>query len=44
MFKNIAVEDDEPNIEDTTRESKKGMCTSGYTGESPERLKLHMKN
>lgn len=42
--KNIAVQDDEPNIEDVTREFNKGMWTIGYTGQSPERLKLHMAN
>lgn len=44
MFKNIAVENDEPNIEDTLREINKGMWTIGYTGQSPERLKKHMEN
>jgi formate dehydrogenase major subunit len=39
------VEDDgEPNIEDITREFNRGMWTVGYTGQSPERLKLHMAN
>jgi formate dehydrogenase major subunit len=44
MFKNIKVENNEPSIEDTTREFNKGMWTIGYTGQSPERLKLHMAN
>ena len=44
MFKNIKVENDEPLIEDVTREFNKGMWTIGYTGQSPERLKLHMEN
>ncbi|MEJ1995597.1 MAG: formate dehydrogenase subunit alpha [Limibacillus sp.] len=44
MFKNIAVENDEPSIEDTLREINRGMWTIGYTGQSPERLKLHMEN
>ncbi len=43
MFKNIAVKDDEPLIEDVTLEFNKGMWTIGYTGQSPERLKMHMK-
>ena len=43
MFKNIKVTNDEPSIEDTTREFNRGMWTIGYTGQSPERLKLHMK-
>jgi formate dehydrogenase major subunit len=42
--KNIAVTDDEPLVEDITREFNKGMWTIGYTGQSPERLKLHMEN
>ncbi len=44
MFKNIKVENDEPNIEDTTLEFNKGMWTIGYTGQSPDRLKKHMAN
>jgi formate dehydrogenase major subunit len=44
MFKNIAVENDEPNVEDVLREINRGMWTIGYTGQSPERLKLHMAN
>jgi len=44
MFKNIKVENDEPLIEDLTREFNKGMWTIGYTGQSPERLKKHMAN
>ena len=44
MFKNIKVENDEPNVEDTTLEFNKGMWTIGYTGQSPDRLKKHMAN
>jgi formate dehydrogenase major subunit len=44
MFKNIKVENNEPVIEDVTREFNKGMWTIGYTGQSPERLKKHMAN
>jgi formate dehydrogenase major subunit len=44
MFKNIKVEKNEPVVEDITREFNKGMWTIGYTGQSPERLKLHMAN
>ncbi len=44
LCKNIAVENDEPNIEDITREFNRGMWTIGYTGQSPERLKLHAAN
>ncbi|WP_297781505.1 formate dehydrogenase subunit alpha [uncultured Roseovarius sp.] len=45
MFRNIAMDDTgEPNVEDITREFNRGMWTIGYTGQSPERLKLHMAN
>ncbi len=42
--KNIKVTNNEPSMEDTLREINKGAWTIGYTGQSPERLKLHMKN
>jgi formate dehydrogenase major subunit len=44
MFKNIAVNGTEPVVEDILREINHGMWTIGYTGQSPERLKLHMAN
>ncbi|MFO7995064.1 MAG: formate dehydrogenase subunit alpha [Marinobacter sp.] len=44
MFRNIAIEGDEPVIEDITREFNRGMWTIGYTGQSPDRLKKHMAN
>ena len=44
MFKNIPVTDGSPSVEDTLREINSGMWTIGYTGHSPERLKLHMEN
>jgi formate dehydrogenase major subunit len=45
MFRNIAMDGpDEPNIEDITREFNRGMWTVGYTGQSPERMKMHMAN
>ena len=44
LFKNIKVNGEEPLIEDITREWNSGMWTVGYTGQSPERLKLHMEN
>ncbi|WP_418316610.1 formate dehydrogenase subunit alpha [Piscinibacter sakaiensis] len=34
----------EPDIEDTLREINRGVWTIGYTGQSPERLKAHMRN
>ena len=43
MFKQIQINGEEPVIEDITREFNKGMWTIGYTGQSPERLKEHMK-
>jgi formate dehydrogenase major subunit len=44
MFRKIKVTNDEPLIEDVTREFNGGMWTIGYTGQSPERLKAHMAN
>ncbi len=44
MFNQVRVEGDEPVIEDITREFNKGLWTIGYTGQSPERLKMHMAN
>lgn len=44
MFKNIAVEDDRPVPEDVLREMNRGSWSTGYCGQSPERLKAHMRN
>lgn len=44
MFRNIAIEGNEPVVEDITHEFNRGMWTIGYTGQSPERLKKHMAN
>ncbi len=44
LFKHIKVNGEEPLIEDITREFNRGMWTIGYTGQSPERLKLHQQN
>ncbi len=44
MFKNIKVDNNQPLIEDITREFNSGMWTIGYTGQSPERLKEHQQN
>ena len=44
MFRKVKVENDEPLIEDVTREFNGGMWTIGYTGQSPERIKAHMAN
>jgi formate dehydrogenase major subunit len=35
---------EEPEMESVLREINRGVWTIGYTGQSPERLKLHMKN
>ena len=44
MFKKIKVTDNEPLIEDITREFNGGMWTIGYTGQSPERMRKQMAN
>ena len=44
FFRNIKLEGDAPSVEDITLEINAGMWTIGYTGQSPERLKLHMAN
>jgi formate dehydrogenase major subunit len=44
MFKNIKVENGMPSPEDTLREINRGTWTIGYSGISPERLKLHLEN
>ena len=42
MFKNIKVENNLPIAEDILREMNRGSWSTGYCGQSPERLKLHM--
>ena len=44
MFKNIKVENNDPVPEDVLREMNRGAWSTGYCGQSPERLKAHMKN
>jgi formate dehydrogenase major subunit len=44
LFKNIQVNGTEPQVEDILREINRGMWTIGYTGQSPERLKLQGEN
>jgi formate dehydrogenase major subunit len=44
MFKKIKVNGTEPSPEDILREINRGVWTIGYTGQSPERLKMHMAN
>ena len=44
MFKHIKLNGTEPLVDDLTREFNRGSWTIGYTGQSPERLRLHMQN
>jgi formate dehydrogenase major subunit len=44
MFKNIKIENNVPVAEDVLREMNRGSFSTGYCGQSPERLKAHMKN
>jgi len=44
MFKNIRIEKGVPSAEDILREINRGGWSTGYCGQSPERLKAHMKN
>ncbi len=45
LFRNIAMDgENQPNVEDITREFNRGMWTIGYTGWAPERIKAHMAN
>jgi formate dehydrogenase major subunit len=44
MFKHIRVEGTHPDPEDILREINRGSLSTGYTGQSPERLKAHMEH
>jgi formate dehydrogenase major subunit len=44
MFKNIKVEGGAVSAEDILREINRGGWSTGYCGQSPERLKTHMRN
>jgi formate dehydrogenase major subunit len=44
LFKNIKVENNIPLAEDILREINRGGWSTGYCGQSPERLKAHMRN
>jgi formate dehydrogenase major subunit len=44
LFKRIQVDGTRPLVEDITREFNRGMWSTGYTGQSPERLRLHMQH
>ena len=44
MFKNFKIEKNQPSPEDILREINKGGLSTGYSGQSPERIKMHMAN
>jgi formate dehydrogenase major subunit len=44
MFKHIKVENGAVSAEDILREINRGGWSTGYCGQSPERLKAHMRN
>jgi hypothetical protein len=44
MFKNIKVENGDVSAEDILREINRGGWSTVYCGQSPERLKAHMRN
>jgi formate dehydrogenase major subunit len=44
IFKTMEVRDNAPTAESILREINRGALSTGYTGQSPERLKLHMEH
>jgi formate dehydrogenase major subunit len=44
MFKNIKVVNNRPDPADILREINRGGWSTGYCGQSPERLQAHMRN
>ncbi len=44
MFKNIEVKDGAPTAESTLKEMNRGAILTGYSGQTPERLKAHLAN
>ncbi|MGG5818337.1 formate dehydrogenase subunit alpha [Falsiroseomonas sp. HW251] len=44
MFKDMEIRNDAPTAESILREINRGSLSTGYTGQSPERLKLHMEH
>jgi formate dehydrogenase major subunit len=44
MFKGIKIRDGAPLAEDVLSEINRGGWSCGYTGQSPERLKAHLRN
>ncbi|CAH0165883.1 formate dehydrogenase subunit alpha [Roseomonas sp. CECT 9278] len=44
VFKDLEIVNNAPTAESLLREINRGCISTGYTGQSPERLKLHMAN
>ncbi|HEV7266328.1 MAG TPA: formate dehydrogenase subunit alpha [Falsiroseomonas sp.] len=44
MFKPYEIKDNAPTAESILREINRGSLSTGYSGQSPERLKLHMEH
>jgi formate dehydrogenase major subunit len=44
VFKDFEIRDNAPVAESILREINRGCISTGYTGQSPERLKLHMQH
>jgi formate dehydrogenase major subunit len=44
IFKRFEIRDNAPTAESILREINRGAISTGYTGQSPERLKLHMEH
>lgn len=44
MFKNIEIRNGKPVAESVLREINRGGWSAGYSGQSPERLKAHLKH
>jgi formate dehydrogenase major subunit len=44
MFKGFEIRDNAPTAESILREINRGAISTGYTAQSPERLKLHMEH
>jgi formate dehydrogenase major subunit len=44
VFKNIKTNNGDPIAEDVLSEINRGGWSTGYTGQSPERLKAHLRN
>jgi formate dehydrogenase major subunit len=44
VFKDLEIVNNAPTAESLLREINRGCISTGYTGQSPERLKLHMQH